>query len=67
MKEITGEYLKEIKRTIEEEFPEDIALQQVHIARKVVAKEAELRGLSFVEYIKSLRQDLKNDSRKVHP
>ncbi len=32
---------KEIKKMVEEEFPEDSALQQVHIARKIIAKEAE--------------------------
>jgi hypothetical protein len=38
---------------VEEEFPNDPALQNVHIARKIIAKEAELEGLSFLEYIKS--------------
>ncbi|MCL0094801.1 hypothetical protein M1N58_02770 [Dehalococcoidales bacterium] len=37
-----------------EEFPDDPALQQVHIARKTIAKEAESEGLSFLEYIKLL-------------
>ena len=37
-----------------EEFPDDPALQQVHIARKTIAKEAEAEGLSFLEYIKLL-------------
>ena len=36
------------------EFPEDPALQQVHIARKIIAWEAELEGLTFLEYVKSL-------------
>jgi len=34
-------------------FPHDPALQQVHMARKILAKEAENEGLSYLEYIKS--------------
>jgi len=51
-----GKDIKEIKKVVEEEFPDDPALQQVHIARKIIAKEAELKGLSFLEYIKSLEK-----------
>lgn len=52
--------IQEIKVMIEEEFPDDPALQQVHIARKIIAKEAELEGLSFIEYIKLLEKMVKN-------
>jgi len=34
---------------VKEEFPDDPALQQVHIVRKNIAKEAESEGLSFLE------------------
>jgi hypothetical protein len=47
---------------VEEEFPNDPALQQVHIARKIIAREAELKGLSFLEYIKSLRKQVQDAS-----
>jgi len=47
---------------VEEEFPNDPALQQVHIARKIIAKEAELKGLGFLEYIKSLRKQVQDES-----
>ena len=53
MGKITEKYMKEVRKMIEAEFPDDPALQQVHIARKVIAREAELEGLSFLEYIKS--------------
>jgi len=36
---------------VEHEFPSDLALQQVHIARKLIAKEAENLGLSLFEYL----------------
>lgn len=50
---ITEKNMKEVRKMIEAEFPDDPALQQVHIARKIIAREAELEGLSFLEYIKS--------------
>jgi len=53
MGKITEKEMEEVKKMIEAEFPDDPALQQVHIARKIIAREAELEGLSFLEYIKS--------------
>lgn len=61
MGKIEGKDLEEIKRLVEDEFPQDPALQQVHIARKILAREARLEGLSFFEYVKrqvaKLRQE----------
>jgi len=34
--------------------------KQVHIARKIIAKEAQLEGLSFFEYVKLLGKRVKN-------
>lgn len=53
---ITKKDLDEIRRMVEIEFPGDPALQQIHMARKIIAKEAELDGKSFIEYIKSQRK-----------
>lgn len=58
MSKITEKETAEIKRMIEKEFPNDPALQQVHIARKIIAREAELEGLSYIEYIKLLRKQI---------
>jgi hypothetical protein len=52
--------IDDIRKAVEKEFPEDPALQQVHIARKIIAKEAELEGLGFLEYVKLLRREVKN-------
>jgi hypothetical protein len=57
---VTGKELDVIKKTVEEEFPGDPALQQLHIARKIIAREAEHEGLSYVEYIRSLRKRTKD-------
>ncbi|OGW16136.1 MAG: hypothetical protein A3G93_06955 [Nitrospinae bacterium RIFCSPLOWO2_12_FULL_45_22] len=53
MSKVTEEEMEEIKKIVEEAFPDDPALQQVHIARKIIAREAKLHGLSYLEYIKS--------------
>jgi len=60
MSKIKEEDIEEIKKAVEEEFPDDPALQQVHIARKIIAREAESEGLSFLQYIKLLRRQVKN-------
>lgn len=60
MSKIKEKDIEEIRRAVEEEFPDDPALQQVHIARKILAKEAEFKGLSFLEYIRSLGKQVKN-------
>ena len=53
MRKLTEKEMEEVRKMVEAEFPDDPALQQVHIARKIIAKEAELEGLSFLEYVKS--------------
>jgi len=60
MSKIKEKDVEEIRRAVENEFPEDPALQQVHIARKIIAKEAQLEELSFLEYIKLVRKQAKN-------
>jgi len=54
MGKIKEKDLEEIRRVVEKEFPDDPALQQVHIARKIIDKEAQLEGLTFFEYLKLL-------------
>ena len=50
--------IEKIKEEIIKEFPNDFALQQVHIARKIISREAELKGISYLEYIKQLNKEL---------
>ena len=50
--------IEEIKKEIESEFPNDFALQQIHIARKIIAKEAAKKGLSYFDYIKLVIKDI---------
>lgn len=65
LKRISQKDLKKIRRIIEKEFPDDLALQQIHIARKIIAKEAELEGMSFLEYVKSQRIKQNNHHGKT--
>lgn len=50
--------IEKIRIEIENEFPNDSALQQIHIARKILTKEAELKDMKYLEYIKSLTKNL---------
>ena len=54
MAKIAEKEMERIRKTAEAKFPNDLALQQVHIARKIIAREAELEGFSFLEYVKLL-------------
>ena len=58
MGKITEKEMEEVRKMVKAEFPDDPALQQVHIARKIIAKEVELEGLSFLEYVKHLESEL---------
>lgn len=53
---VTDKDFEKIKREVEMEFPEDPALQQVHMARKILAKEAREKGLSYFDHVKSLSE-----------
>lgn len=54
MKKVAKRELHRLERSAEAEFPGDPALQQVHIARKVLAREAELNGMAYLEYVQAL-------------
>jgi len=54
MRKISNKEIKEIQKSVKKEFPCDPALQEIHIARKILAKEAEKAGLTYFEHIKSL-------------
>ena len=67
MAKIAEKEMETIRKKVEAEFPNDPALQQVHIARKIIAREAELEGFSFIEYVKLLGKRVVNthQSRRV--
>ena len=60
MAKIAEKEMEMIRKRVEAEFPNDPALQQVHIARKIIAREAELEGFSFIEYVKLLSKRVGN-------
>lgn len=50
----TEEEIEEIRKEVMEEFPDDPALQQAHIARRILALEAEKQGKSVAELSRSV-------------
>ena len=44
---------RKIKEEIEREFPGDPALQQIHIARRIISKEAREKGVTLQNYIEN--------------
>lgn len=48
--------IEEIQRLAAAEFPNDPAMQQVHVARKLLAQEAKRRGMTLLEYVASLHR-----------
>ena len=51
--------IEEIKKDLEREFPNDSALQQIHMARKIISNEAKSEGLSYIEYVKLLAKRIR--------
>ena len=60
MAKIAEKEMEMIRKTVEAEFPNDPALQQVHIARKIIAREAALEGFSVIGYVQSLGKKVGN-------
>ena len=54
------ERVEEIKKDVEREFPNDFALRQVHIARKLLAEEAREEGITLWKYIKKQAKKTKD-------
>jgi len=48
--------LRKIRKTVASEFPNDPALQQVHVAQRLIARQAALEGMTIPQYIRSLRK-----------
>jgi hypothetical protein len=57
--------LRKIRKTVASEFPNDPALQQVHIAQRLIARQAASRGMTIPEYIRSLRKSPTARRRRV--
>jgi hypothetical protein len=64
MTTLSEKEIDDIRRAVEQEFPHDPALQQVHIARKIIAREAAREGLSYFDYVKLQVQQIKRPTSK---
>ena len=56
---------KKIQEEVEREFPADFALQQVHIARKLLSQEAKEKRIEFWKFIKMRVKEIKDVSHGV--
>jgi len=54
MDTLRPEEIEEIRAAVAREFPNDSALQSVHVARKLLARGAELQGVSYLEHVRSI-------------
>lgn len=61
---ISSEEIKQIQEMVEKEFPDDPALQEVHFARKVIAREAQSSGQSYFQYIQSQAMAIRKGLKK---
>lgn len=57
MARISKAEMKKIEAAVRREFPDDTALQQVHIARRVLSREAELEGMTFLDYVRKVNSE----------
>ena len=57
--------LREITKTVATEFPNDPALQRVHVAQRLIARQAALKGMTIPQYIRSLRKAPVERRRRV--
>jgi septal ring factor EnvC (AmiA/AmiB activator) len=52
--------LAAVRAEVEKEFPFDPALQQVHMARKIISREADELGISYIEYVNQLAKEVQS-------
>jgi hypothetical protein len=57
--------LREIANTVATEFPNDPALQRVHVAQRLIARQAVLSGMTIPQYIRSLRKAPAERRRRI--
>ena len=58
MIDIPTDILDKIQAHVEQEFPGDPMMQELHFIREKMVVEAGLLGLSYYEYLKKLEDDL---------
>ena len=57
MSRLSKAEMRKMEAAIRREFPGDPALQQVHLARRILSKEAELEGMTFLEYVRKVNSE----------
>ena len=62
--ELSKTAMERIRKAVEKDFPHDPALQQVHIARKIIAAKAKREGLSFIDYVLAHQDEIAHAATK---
>ena len=58
---LTAAKLENITQTVAQEFPDDLALQQVYIARQIIQRESEQLGMDYFVYVRELAKKVKRE------
>jgi hypothetical protein len=53
MERLSEEEVEEIRRLVMEEFPDDPAMQQVHMARRILSLEARKQGVTVADLVRA--------------
>jgi len=61
---LSKQRFEKIKKEVEKEFPEDFALQQIHLARRILTEEAKENNISLLEYIKQEARKISKMKKK---
>ena len=56
---LSEEEIRSLQSPVQREFPDDMALQEVHLDRQILSKEAERYEIPYLQYIKILARQLK--------
>lgn len=55
---ISDKELTELRKEVIKEFPDDFALQEIHLSRKILALEAKKSGSDYLFYIQKVVSEL---------
>ncbi len=58
---------RKIIEEVEQEFPGDVALQQIHIARRLISQEAQKIGMGLHEYVRSRSASSRDRTKHFSP
>ena len=58
---LSKEEIEKIRENVKKEFPHDMALQEIHIARRIIAREVQESGGSYYQYIQKWKKETEKE------